>query len=219
METCAACLQYMRIFGEMKSDNRFAQFRNLLIFLNLMFLILLCVLRVKVTKHLPATLYLLLVGSAYFIIPVVLLISWWKCLTHYLNDKFELLSGRDTLKNKMIILGYVALVFALSIPLWISINDLIVFVSRYLVYIEKLMDCVLIKVLLIGGWSFCFLKSIKILKLSGTENKIFYKRIILYILLVIVLLYIRMSTSEYISVRADDMWYEWLHEQGEAYLN
>ena len=199
--------------------NRFIKFRNLLIFLNLMFLILLCVLRVKVTKQLPATLYLLLLGFAYFIMPVVLLISWWKCLTHYLNNKFELLSFRDSLKNRMIILGYVALVFGITIPLWISINDLIVFVSRYLEYIEKLLDCVLIKVLIIGGWSFCFLKSIKILKLSGTEDRIFYKRIILYILLVIVLLYIRMSTLEYIAVKADDMWYEWLHEQGEAYLN
>ena len=184
-----------------------------------MFLILLCVLRVKVTKQLPATLYLLLLGFAYFIMPVVLLMSWWKCLTHYLNNKFELLSVRDSLKNRMIILGYVALVFGITIPLWISINDLIVFVSRYLEYIEKLLDCVLIKVLIIGGWSFCFLKSIKILKLSGTEDRIFYKRIILYILLVIVLLYIRMSTLEYIAVKADDMWYEWLHEQGEAYLN
>ena len=199
--------------------NRFIKFRNLLIFLNLMFLILLCVLRVKVTKQLPATLYLLLLGFAYFIMPVVLLMSWWKCLTHYLNNKFELLSVRDSLKNRMIILGYVALVFGITIPLWISINDLIVFVSRYLGYIEKLLDCVLIKVLIIGGWSFCFLKSIKILKLSGTEDRIFYKRIILYILLVIVLLYIRMSTLEYIAVKADDMWYEWLHEQGEAYLN
>ncbi len=206
----------------MKNKNeayKFIKSRNLLIFLNLMFLILLCVLRVKVTIKLPIVLYLLLVVSAYFIMPILLIINWWKCLTYYLKYKFELLSGWETSKNKMIVLGYVALVFALSIPLWISINDLIVFVSRYLVYIEKLMDCVLIKVLLIGGWSLCFVKSIKILKLYGTENKIFYKRIILYILIIIVLLYIRTSTSEFISVKADDMWYEWLHEQGEAYLN
>lgn len=195
--------------------NKFIQTRNLLIFLNFIFFVLLCVLRMDIATQLPVAIYLLLVGIGYFIMPIVLLIGWWICLIHYLTDKFERLGGRDSLKNRIIILGYVVLVFGCTIPLWEGINDLIGFVSRYKDYIDKLLDCVLIKMALIGGWSFCILKSIKVLKISGTEERFFYKRIILCMLLAIMLFYIRVSTSEYIALKADDMWYEWLHEQGE----
>lgn len=201
----------------MKNGNGFVNARRIFLLSILLNLIIVYVLNTDIVMKLPSMIYLGMFLLGYFVMPSIDIICWGICQKNYLRDKFVALDEKDSLANKLLILGYIAFQFVCLVMLWININDLLEFVFRYKDYIEKLYDCVVINALLIMGWSFCIFMSIWILNICGRNGRIFYKRILLCIIIFIMLLNLFSSTSKYCNNKADDMWYEWIKEEYEEY--
>lgn len=160
--------------------------------------------------YLPEIIESYMVYCLLVICPIPFLILWIITLVRYLAMEYGKLGEQDCFWRRLSIFFSVIPIICFCVVFFYHLEDFVDYLTYRWSYMDKLLDCLGIKLSLTVGWFFCWIFSIKKKRVIAFKGNIRQKLVLLLgcVLMCWLLSYISIASKAYIYERTEDAWYE-----------
>lgn len=193
-----------------ENRNRYDKYKKLLIYSSAFSIMCMIIFVCAAYVNLPENIEWCMVYCLLVLCPIPFIVLWIITLVFYLSMEFENLGAQGTFWRKLAVIISIIPVICFCITFFCQLNGLANYITYRWSYIEKLYDCLVIKIGMVIGWLLCWIISVRKKKIIAAKGNVWQKLILFAggALLLTLLVYVDITTKEYIYERTEDAWYE-----------
>ncbi len=158
-----------------------------------------------------------------FMMPILLLVAWCKCIKRYLYLEVDALGEENKLSRRVWVYLGVIMMLCLGSGVWHGYTNMIDYLKDIWKIADGLYDCVSIKVGIFVGWLLCFVCSILVQRIMKANGKVVAKALIIAVIVgsSVFLVKYEQTSKDYIEKQTSSVWtqkmIEYYQEQGTDY--